>query len=79
MPGWLRVRSEKVATPLTTVAVRVPPRVAPPGLFPRATVTVPPLTGFPRLSSTWTVRPKGLPATTLDGGSVWIAIWLASP
>ena len=79
MPGWLRVRSEKVATPSTTVAVKVPPRVAPPGLFPRPTVTVPPLTGFPWLSSTWTVRPKGLPAATLAGGSVLIVIWLASP
>ena len=34
-------RPENVATPLDAVAVSVPPRVAPPGLFASATVTVP--------------------------------------
>ena len=31
---------------------------------------------FPRLSSTWTVRPNVPPAATLVGGSVSIASWL---
>ena len=35
------VSPEKVATPLEAVTVSVPPRVAPPGLFASATVTVP--------------------------------------
>ncbi len=76
MPGWLRLRFVKAARPSTTGSVRVPLRVPPPGSFPRAIVTVLPLTAFPRLSSTWTVRPNVAPATTLDGGSVLIAIWL---
>ena len=41
MPALSSVRPEKVATPLWAVAVSVPPRVAPPGLFDSATVTVP--------------------------------------
>jgi hypothetical protein len=39
LPARSRVRSAKVATPFTAAAVRVPPSVAPPGLFPRATAT----------------------------------------
>ena len=41
MPAWSSVSPEKVATPLWAVTVSVPPRVAPPGLFASATVTVP--------------------------------------
>ncbi len=64
------VSPEKVATPLEAVAVSVPPRVAPPGLLASATVTVPlkVVMGLPELSSAWTVRPKVLPAVTLEGG-----------
>ena len=53
--------------------MRVPPRVALPGLLSRATVTVPPVAGFPNRSLTWTVRPNAVPATAFVGGSVLIA------
>ena len=64
------VSPENVATPLDAVAVSVPPRVPPPGLFASATVTVPlnDERRLPELSSASTVRPKGLPAVTLAGG-----------
>src|SRR5262245_31823574 len=39
VPRRLTVRSVNVATPLTVFCVRVPPRVAPVGLLPRASVT----------------------------------------
>ena len=63
-------RPENVATPFDAVAVSVPPRVAPPGLFASATVTVPSkdVIRLPELSSASTVRPKRLPAATLAGG-----------
>ena len=35
------VKPEKVATPLTVLAVSVPPKPAPPGLLARASVTLP--------------------------------------
>lgn len=65
--------------PLTTGSVRVPPSIAPPGLFASAMLTVPPMAAFPRLSWTRTVRPNVLPAGMLDGGSVWMEIWLGNP
>ncbi len=66
----VRVSPEKVATPPEAVAVNVPPRVAPPGLLARATVTVPlnEESRLPEPFSASTVRPKELPAVTLAGG-----------
>ena len=50
--------------PLTALAVRVPPRVAPPGLLTRATVTPPLKLGstLPNASRADTARPKPEPA-----------------
>ena len=62
---------ENVATPLDAVAVNLPPRVALPGLLASATVTVPSkdVIGLPELFLAKTVRPNGLPAVALGGGS----------
>ena len=66
----MSVSPENVATPLAAVAVSVPPKVALPGLFASATVTVPSneVIGLPELFSAVTVRPNPLPAVTLAGG-----------
>ena len=80
MPGWSSVRPEKVATPLWAVTVSVPPRVAPPGLFKRATVTLPPKLGstLPNGSSAETTSPNPLPTVTLPGGCVVTTSWVAA-
>lgn len=61
-------RPEKVATPLVATTVRVPPRVVPPGLLARASVTVPleEGSGLPAPSVAWTVTRK-LCALALGG------------
>ena len=60
--GRSRVRLTKVARPFTTGSVTRPPRSAPPGLVPIATVTVPPLTGFPEAVLDLDAEPE----TTID-------------
>ena len=70
VPALLRVRPEKVATPLTAVAVTVPPSAAAPGLFASARVTVPAneVATPPEASSAVNVSPNGVPAVTDPGG-----------
>ena len=81
----LIVSPEKVATPPDACTESVPPRVASPGLLARATVTVPlnELMRLPELFSASTVRPKGLPAVTLDGcccvTTSWDVVRVATP
>ena len=52
-------------------AARRSPSVLPAGLFASATVTLPanPEMTFPTASSALTIRPKSVPAVTVDGGS----------
>ncbi len=54
------VNPVKVATPRTALTVSFPPSVLPPGLFARASVTLPVNVGttFPSASSAWTTRPS---------------------
>ena len=59
-----------MATPSTTGAVRVPPRVAPPGLFPRRDRHGAAADRIPQAVLDLDGQAEGLPATTLDGGSV---------
>src|SRR6266566_563927 len=67
-------KSPKLATPLTAATLVVPPRVAPPGLLPNDTDTVPVNagTGFPAGSSavTWTAGVIVWPATVVAGWPV---------
>src|SRR5207244_2818399 len=76
-----RVRSPKLATPLTAATVVVPPRVLPPGLLPSATVTGPVKLGTTLLAAssalTCTAGLIAAPATVVDGCTVntsWVAV-----
>ena len=74
VPNLLSVRvGANVATPLTAVAVSVPPRLVPVGLPPasaRVTVPLNVVSTFPDESSAFTVRPKPAPAVTVVGCAV---------
>src|SRR5438309_8589303 len=76
------MRALNLAAPFPAATVVVPPRVAPPGLVPSATVTLPVKlgTGFPAASSalTWTAGLIAAPATVLDGCTVK-ASWVVVP
>src|SRR5437667_4657944 len=76
-----RVRSPKLATPLTAATVVVPPKVLPPGLLPSATVTGPVKLGTTLLAAsralTCTAGLIAAPATVVDGCTVntsWVAV-----
>jgi len=62
------------------VAVSVPFRIPPPGLFAIEIVTVPvaPVSNVPPALSISTVSPNGLPAETDPGGWAEITSWLVS-
>ena len=79
LPGWLSVRSENVATPLAAVAVRVPPSVAPEGLFARATATEPEkdVARSPEPSSASMTTVNTCPWVTFAGGCVVTTSWVA--
>ena len=57
--------------PLAAVAVRVPLRVLPPGLFNKEILTPPVklVTTFPSASSVETVKPNPLPAVAVGGAA----------
>ncbi len=82
MPVLLRLRSKKVATPLSAVTGVVPLSVAPPGLVPGAMLTIPVKLGtrFPSASSarTFSAGVKLWPATVVPG-SVPNTSWVAAP
>ena len=78
----LRLKSKNVATPLTAVTGVVPLSVAPPGLLPSATVTLPAklVTRLPSASSarTFTAGVMRRFATVVPG--CWLnASWVAVP
>ncbi len=72
MPVLLRVKAEKVVTPLRAFTMSVPPRMPLTGLLASATVTLPVKvrSTLPKGSSALTTKPKPLPAVTLLGGCV---------
>ena len=71
-PGALMVTPVNVATPLTAVAVSVPPNVAPPGLAASASVTLPVklVARLPAASSASTVNLIGAPTRYGPPGAV---------
>ena len=80
LPTWFRVSPEKVAIPLTAVAVSVPPSDAPPEPPDRVRATVPlkEEAMLPEPSSADTVRPNGAPATTAPGGWALTTNWVGT-
>ncbi len=82
VPVLLRLKSKNVATPLTAVTGVVPPSVAPPGLLPSATLTLPAklVARLPSASSarTFTAGVMRRFATVVTG--CWLnASWVAVP
>src|SRR5204862_1826756 len=82
VPVLLRLKSKKVATPLTAATAVVPLSIPPPGFLPSATVTPPvnPGTTFPNASSARTFT-AGLiwRFATVVPGSVPTTSWVAPP